>query len=84
MNKRQFQKTLSPADYMPSPTGPSLGNADNGACAKAYGDTAKTRPSSRLETALKDGNQAVPWRDSGMTELLNGNPWSTVPRPVEG
>ena len=49
------------------PHGTSLGNADNGACAKAYGN-GKDKTIFAVETALKDGNQGAVG-DSGMTEL---------------
>ena len=64
------------------PHGTGLGNADNGACAKAYGN-GKDKTFFEAETALKNDNQGAVEK-LRHDRLLNGNPWSTVPRPAEG
>ena len=81
MSKRQFPKRPPPDDSMSSPRA-SLSNTDNGACPTAYGDS-KDKTFFEAETALKNDNRRAVEK-LRHDRLLNGNPWSTVPRPVEG
>ena len=61
--------------------GAGLSNTDNRACAKAYGN-GKDKSFFGAEIALKvDYHGAVDRLRHD--RMLNGNPWSTVPRPVK-
>ena len=59
-----------------------LVSADNGACAKAY-DNGKGKTFFEVETSLNCGT-VVALERLRQNWILNGNPRSAMPRPVEG